>query len=58
MNNDDLNAMSFMEPQLGEKVKCAHCWNTVTRNDIAENDSACPRCDRYLDMDESPYVND
>lgn len=56
-NSDDLNSMSFMEHQPGEIVKCVHCWNKVSREAIADNDSACPRCDRYLDMDEEPYAD-
>jgi hypothetical protein len=55
-NNDDLNQMSFMDEQHGEIVKCVHCWNKVSRYDIARCDSHCPRCDRHLDMDEEPYA--
>lgn len=55
-SQDDLNHMSFMDRQDGKIVKCVHCWNKVSRAHITLNDSACPRCDRYLNMDEDPYA--
>lgn len=55
-NSEELNRMSFMDKQVSEVVKCVHCWNKVSLEDISKNDSHCPRCDRHLDMDEDPYV--